>query len=271
MQDVTPPSLIAKRAGRRQTLLEAVDGLARKVEGNDQIATYDEFHQRAAAMILSSEARRPSPSTRRATGSATATAATRSARAACSARRLIERGVRFVTVNFGGWDHHAKIFDSLDKQAAGFDHGFSALIDDMDDARPAGRHAGACAMGEFGRTPKINKDVGRDHWAPAGSLLFAGAGVAAARSRRDRQAGRLRDAPPRGAGRRGLHRLRFARHRPAQTARRARRPADRDLGSGRGGRRHLFGFQVTMSTPLMSWFDAFSGSRASTTPAHSRK
>ena len=55
-------------------------------------------------------------------------------------------------------------------------------------------------MGEFGRSPKVNKDAGRDHWGPAASLLFAGAGVQAGPgARRDRQAGRLRDAP---AGRR---------------------------------------------------------------------
>jgi uncharacterized protein (DUF1501 family) len=92
------------------------------------------------------------------------------------ARRLVDAGVRFVTVNYGGWDHHAKIFDNLDKKLPEFDRGVSALIEDMS-TRGAFRDTLLVVMGEFGRTPKFNKDAGRDHWAPAGSLLFAGAGV----------------------------------------------------------------------------------------------
>jgi uncharacterized protein (DUF1501 family) len=92
------------------------------------------------------------------------------------ARRLVERGVRFVTVNYGGWDHHAKIQESLSKKLPEFDQGFSALIEDMDDRGLLG-HTLVLALGEFGRTPKFNKDAGRDHWGPAASLLFAGAGV----------------------------------------------------------------------------------------------
>jgi uncharacterized protein (DUF1501 family) len=81
-----------------------------------------------------------------------------------------------VTVNFGGWDHHAKIFDNLDKKLPDFDRGFSALIEDMH-GRGLLENTLVVAFGEFGRTPKINKDAGRDHWGPAASLLFAGCGV----------------------------------------------------------------------------------------------
>ena len=79
------------------------------------------------------------------------------------ARRLIERGVRFVTVNYGGWDHHAKIWDGLEKKLPEFDQGLSALIEDLDQ-RGLLAETLVMAMGEFGRTPKINKDAGRDHW-----------------------------------------------------------------------------------------------------------
>jgi uncharacterized protein (DUF1501 family) len=92
------------------------------------------------------------------------------------ARRVIERGVRFATVNFGGWDHHAKIFESLDKKLPEFDMGFSTLIRDMEERGLLKDTLVAC-FGEFGRTPTINKDAGRDHWGPAASMLFAGAGV----------------------------------------------------------------------------------------------
>jgi uncharacterized protein (DUF1501 family) len=84
--------------------------------------------------------------------------------------------VRFVTVNFGGWDHHAQIWKGLDGKLPDFDRGFSALIQDLD-TRGLLSETLVVAMGEFGRTPKINKDAGRDHWGPAGSVLVAGAGV----------------------------------------------------------------------------------------------
>jgi uncharacterized protein (DUF1501 family) len=84
--------------------------------------------------------------------------------------------VRFVTVNYGGWDHHAKIWEGLDKKLPEFDQGLSAFLDDMHQ-RGLLEDTLVAVFGEFGRTPTINKDVGRDHWGPAGSLLFAGAGV----------------------------------------------------------------------------------------------
>ncbi len=177
VRDVSPAEPVTpKRAQRRQTLLQAVDGLARQVEGNDQIATYDEFHERAATMILSAEARsafaveRESDKLRDRYGRNTF------GQSCLLARRLVERGVRFVTVTNGGWDHHSKIWDGLGRRLPELDQGFSALIEDMH-ARGLLADTLVLVMGEFGRTPKINKDVGRDHWGPAASLLFAGAGV----------------------------------------------------------------------------------------------
>jgi hypothetical protein len=166
----------AGQAERRQTLLDAVDGLAKQVEGNDQIATYDEFRERAKAMILSSAARKAfaidleSGRVRERYGGTTF------GQSCLLARRLVEGGVRFVTVNFGGWDHHAQIWKGLESKLPDFDRGFSALIDDLA-TRGLLADTLVLAMGEFGRTPKINKDTGRDHWGPAASLLFAGAGV----------------------------------------------------------------------------------------------
>jgi hypothetical protein len=177
VQDLTAAEpLTPKKVERRESLLKAVDGLAKRVEGNDQIATYDEFHQRAAEMILSKEARQAfaidaeDPKLRDRYGRNTA------GQSMLLARRLVESGVRFVTVNYAGWDHHAKIFDNLDKKLPEFDQAVSTLVDDMHD-RGTTNDTLVVVMGEFGRTPKINKDAGRDHWGPAGSLLFFGAGV----------------------------------------------------------------------------------------------
>jgi uncharacterized protein (DUF1501 family) len=177
VQDVSPiDPVTAKSATRRKTLLAAVDDLTRKVEGNDLIATYDEFHQRAAAMILSKEARGAFDIAQESDRLRDRYGRNTFGQSCLMARRLVERGVRFATVTFGGWDHHAKIWDGLKNKLPEFDSGLSALIEDMSD-RGLLRDTLRVVMGEFGRTPKINKDVGRDHWAPAGSLLFAGAGV----------------------------------------------------------------------------------------------
>jgi hypothetical protein len=177
VRDVSPVEVISdRRAERRRTLLQAVDGLAREVEGNDQIATYDEFSRRAAAMVLSSDARAAFAIEQESDKLRDQYGRTTFGQSALLARRLIERGVRFVTVNYAGWDHHSRIFEALDKKLPEFDRGLAALIEDMD-LRGLLADTLVLVMGEFGRTPKVNKDTGRDHWGPAGSLLFAGAGV----------------------------------------------------------------------------------------------
>lgn len=176
VRDLTVNQSMASGATRRQTLLHALDDLATRVKGNDQINTYDEFQQRAATMILSAEAQsafniQQEPDALRDTyGRHTF------GQSCLLARRLVEKGVRFVTVNYAGWDHHGKIFESLDKKLPEFDTGFSALIHDMNQ-RGLLEETLVVALGEFGRTPKINKDNGRDHWGPAASMLWAGAGV----------------------------------------------------------------------------------------------
>jgi hypothetical protein len=178
VQDVAPAEVITpERAKRRKTLLQAVDGLAREIQGNDQIETYDEFQRRATEMILSKEARGAFAVEQEDTRLRDRYGRTTFGQSCLLARRLIERGVRYATINFGGWDHHAKIWDSLKNKLPDFDAGFSALISDMH-VRGLLENTMVVVMGEFGRTPKINKDVGRDHWGSAASLLFAGAGVA---------------------------------------------------------------------------------------------
>ena len=93
------------------------------------------------------------------------------------ARRLVEVGVSFVTVHYGGWDHHRGLFKTCKGEfMQKFDQGMSALITDLD-RRGLLESTLVVALGEFGRTPKINKDGGRDHWPGAMNILFAGAGV----------------------------------------------------------------------------------------------
>jgi len=92
------------------------------------------------------------------------------------ARRLVEAGARCVTVAYGFWDTHGGNFRWLRKHLPAFDQGVSALIEDIH-ARGLDRDVTVVVWGEFGRTPKINKDAGRDHWAGVNSALLFGGGM----------------------------------------------------------------------------------------------
>ena len=176
VKDVAVANRDATRSDRRKAFLSTIDQLGDKVRGNDQLATYDEFRGRAAEMILSPQAQAAFAVEREDVKLRDRYGRNTFGQSCLLARRLVEGGVRFVTVNYGGWDHHAKIFESCDKKLPEFDLGFSALIEDMS-ARGLLKDTLVACFGEFGRTPLINKDAGRDHWGPAASLLFAGAGV----------------------------------------------------------------------------------------------
>ncbi len=91
------------------------------------------------------------------------------------ARRLIEAGVRFVTLNTGYWDDHGRIQRALDKKLPNHDRAVGVLIQDLYE-RGMLEDTLVVSAGEFGRTPKINKDAGRDHWPQAQSILIAGGG-----------------------------------------------------------------------------------------------
>jgi hypothetical protein len=94
-----------------------------------------------------------------------------------ASRRLIEAGVRCVTLSIGGWDTHGKNFEALSKRLLPqLDQTLSALVTDLDDRGLLERTIVYCA-GEFGRTPKINKNAGRDHWARSMAVVLAGGGI----------------------------------------------------------------------------------------------
>lgn len=92
------------------------------------------------------------------------------------ARRLVEAGVRCVTVAYGFWDTHGGNFSHLRSNLPVFDRGIAALVDDLHQ-RGLERDVSVVVWGEFGRTPRINRDAGRDHWAPVNSALLAGGGM----------------------------------------------------------------------------------------------
>lgn len=98
------------------------------------------------------------------------------ARGCLMARRLVEEGVPFVEVDMGGWDNHANIFSTLETKLPQLDQPMSALIEDLEQ-RGMLQDTAIVWMGEFSRTPRINGNTGRDHWARSWSVVVGGAGM----------------------------------------------------------------------------------------------
>ena len=92
------------------------------------------------------------------------------------ARRLVERGVRVVTLWLGSWDQHGRLFRSMHEMLPLLDRSIYALVTDLRE-RGLDQDVAVVVMGEFGRTPRINNNAGRDHWNEAGCVLLAGGGL----------------------------------------------------------------------------------------------
>jgi uncharacterized protein (DUF1501 family) len=92
------------------------------------------------------------------------------------ARRLVEAGVGCVTLSYGGWDTHGQNFQTLRTQLPVLDRGVANLVQDLCD-RGMDQDVSVIVWGEFGRTPRINGGMGRDHWAPCMGAMVAGGGM----------------------------------------------------------------------------------------------
>jgi hypothetical protein len=164
-----------ERYDRRRDILSKVDEHFRTLEKSDALTAMDSFYQAAYSLISSKEARE-------AFNLAAESEAVRSAygrhaagQRMLMARRLVQSGVRFVSLTYGGWDMHTNIGKGMEKQVPEFDQAYAALIRDLDDRGMLDKTL-VMVSSEFGRTPKINKDSGRDHWPRVFSVAFAGGG-----------------------------------------------------------------------------------------------
>jgi hypothetical protein len=90
-----------------------------------------------------------------------------------TARRLIEAGCGFVTIQYGGWDMHGNLKQGIENRSPALDQAIAALLDDLW-ARGMNDSTMVVISGEFGRTPRVNRGAGRDHWAPLSTLAIAG-------------------------------------------------------------------------------------------------
>jgi hypothetical protein len=177
VRDLTLPGGVnAERWAKRQGLLSTVDYHFKQAEKSDALDAMDSFYNRAYAMISSKEAREAFDLSQETDATKTAYGTNSAGMRLLLARRLVESGVRFVSLTYGGWDHHDNIKNAIDTQVPPFDQAFAALINDLDQR---GMLASTLVMvsSEFGRTPKINATNGRDHWPKVFSVVLAGGGI----------------------------------------------------------------------------------------------
>jgi hypothetical protein len=177
VRDLTLPSGVdEKRFATRKDILGAVNEHFANMEKSDQLAAMDTFYSRAYGMIASPQAR--SAFDIKAEPDAVRDEYGRNAagQRMLMARRLIQSGVRFVSLTYGGWDMHANIAQSMRQQLPAFDQAFAALIRDLERTGLLDTTL-VMVSSEFGRTPKINPTAGRDHWPKVFSIVLAGGGI----------------------------------------------------------------------------------------------
>jgi hypothetical protein len=172
-----PPGVTVERMDRRRTLREAVDSAFSRFEkGSDRVRTVDSFYDRAYSLLSSESARAAFDLKKETDATRAAYGRNQFGQSLLLARRLVEGGVRFVTVQNGGWDTHNNAFNALKNKLPDFDRALAAFLQDLGD-RGILQKTLVIVMGEFGRTPIINRDGGRDHHPRCFSVLLAGGGI----------------------------------------------------------------------------------------------
>lgn len=164
-----------ERFDRRRNILGTVDDHFRTVEKSDAITAMDSFYQAAYALVSSKEARESFNLAAEPEKIRNEYGMNEAGQRMLMARRLVEGGVRFVSLTYGGWDMHSNIRSGIERQVPAFDQAYAALITDLDRRGMLDKTL-VMVTTEFGRTPKINKDAGRDHWPRVFSVAFAGGG-----------------------------------------------------------------------------------------------
>jgi uncharacterized protein (DUF1501 family) len=153
-----------------------VDAHFSSLEKSDALAGMDSFYQRAYAMMSSQAAREAFDLKKEADKLRDDYGRNAAGQRMLLARRLVESGVRFVSLTYGGWDHHDNIRNGVSTQMPTFDQAFAALVRDLDQ-RGMLDSTLVLVTTEFGRTPKVNGTGGRDHYPKVFSILMAGGGI----------------------------------------------------------------------------------------------
>jgi hypothetical protein len=168
-------TMTADRLDSRTTLLGNLDQLCREMDHTGQMDALDSYTQRAVDVVTSGrvadalDLNKEDAKVRERYGN-------NDGKMFLTARRLVEVGVRTVSFSWGSWDTHGNNFGHLRKQLPKLDRALSALLDDLD-SRGMADDVTVVMWGEFGRTPRVNKGAGRDHWLQLAMGFLAGGGM----------------------------------------------------------------------------------------------
>ena len=172
------PEILAER----RSLLARFDRVRRQIDSSGAMDAMDHYHQEAFDLLTGPRARRAFDLEQEDIRTRERYGPSRPGQTALLARRLVEAGVTFVTVvdpgvglSSSGWDLHRRLEWGMNLACPRMDHAVTALVEDLYE-RGLDKRVLLVVWGEFGRTPRINKDAGRDHWADVQSVLIAGGG-----------------------------------------------------------------------------------------------
>ena len=176
VRDVSTP-VGDERLAARTALLKQQDAKLVANDPDGTLGALDEFYGRAYDLVTSPQAKKAFDLSSEPDALKERYGRTSFGMGCLLARRMVESGTRFVTISNGGWDTHGNNFKNLrEKQLPPIDMGFSTLLADLEE-RGMLQDTLVLWMGEFGRTPKVNKNAGRDHWPKCQSVVFAGGGT----------------------------------------------------------------------------------------------
>jgi uncharacterized protein (DUF1501 family) len=167
-------ALPAERMDNRKNLLTSLDTINRRADSSGLVEGMQKFEQQAFNLVFGTAAeafdiRKESPQTIERYGQGLGAQM-------LTARRLCEAGCGFVTVSYGGWDMHGQIERGMKSRSPQLDQAVSAFVSNVYERGLAERIL-LVITGEFGRTPRVNGNAGRDHWAPLSTLALAGGGL----------------------------------------------------------------------------------------------
>jgi hypothetical protein len=172
-----PGNVNTDRLSRRREFLAAADSMVRTGKANDPITGLDRFYSKAYDLVTSPHVRQAFNLNDEPGQLRDRYGRNTLGQGCLLARRLIQSGVRFVSISRGGWDMHGGIFGGMRRvRLPELDAGLSTLLQDLSD-RGMLDSTMIVVMGEFGRTPKVNDNGGRDHWPKVQTVLMAGGGI----------------------------------------------------------------------------------------------
>jgi hypothetical protein len=177
VRDLSLPSGVNdERFARRRSALEAVNDYFAEKDKSDKVGAMNSFYEGAYSLISSPKARDAFDIEREDAKLRDRYGLNQAGQRLLMARRLVEAGVRMVTLTYGGWDMHNDVTPGMKRQMPSLDQGLATLLLDLEE-RGLLEKTLVMVSSEFGRTPKINQNRGRDHWPKVFSVMLAGGGI----------------------------------------------------------------------------------------------